>query len=70
MIFSTAIRKIDLVIDKYTNTYFDKVLIYKNKIGDKVLVYLSDRLNFGFYKIKNKSLAKAHTVVISEKTRE
>ncbi|MDB5223769.1 MAG: 5-nucleotidase [Chitinophagaceae bacterium] len=70
-------ENIDLIIGGHTHTFFDNPLVYKNKIGNDVIVnqvgwagIVLGRLDFEFSKFKNKNLAKAHTVVIGKKTRE
>lgn len=70
-------QNVDLIIGGHSHTFFDKPLVYKNKTGDDVLVnqvgwagIVLGRLDFEFSKLKNKNLAKAHTVVIGKKTRE
>jgi len=76
-IFASQSENIDLIIGGHTHTFFDKPLVYKNKIGDDVLVnqvgwsgIILGRLDFEFSKSKNKNLRKSHTVVIGKKTRE
>ena len=70
-------ENIDLVIGGHSHTFFEQPLVYKNRIGDDVLVnqvgwagLVLGRMDFEFSKSKSKKLAKAHTVVIGKKTRE
>ena len=76
-VFAKQSENIDLIIGGHTHTFFDAPLLYKNKIGDDVLVnqvgwagIVLGRLDFEFSKTKNKNLVKSHTVVIGEKTSE
>ena len=70
-------ENIDLVIGGHSHTFFEQPLVYRNRIGDDVLVnqvgwagLVLGRMDFEFSKSKSKKLAKAHTVVIGKKTRE
>jgi 5'-nucleotidase len=76
-VFAKNSENIDLIIGGHTHTFFDAPLVYKNKIGDDVLInqvgwagIILGRMDFEFSKTKNKNLVKSHTVVIGEKTRE
>ena len=77
LIFSSANTNIDLITDRHIHTFFDKIILYKNRGNNNFLVNqsqlkgaVSGGLNLKFCKIKNKSFVKDHTVVISKKTRE
>lgn len=76
-VLAAKTENIDLIIGGHSHTFFDKPLVFKNKIGNEVVVnqvgwagIVLGRLDFEFYRFKNKNLAKAHTVVIGKKTRE
>lgn len=76
-VFAKQSENIDLIIGGHSHTFFDAPLVYKNKIGDDVLVnqvgwagIVLGRMDFEFSKTKNKNLVKSHTVVIGEKTSE
>lgn len=77
LLYSSVICNIDHIIERLTSIHFDKLLVYKNKVGDNVFVNNScyagivfGKLNPEFFQLKNKSFKKDHTVVISKKTRE
>ena len=76
-VFAKRSRDIDLIIGGHTHTFFDTPLVYKNSMGDDVIVnqvgwagIILGRLDFKFSKINGKALIKSHTVVVGEKTRE
>jgi 5'-nucleotidase len=76
-VLATQSENIDLIIGGHSHTFFEKPLVYKNKVGDDILVnqvgwagIVLGRLDFEFSEEKNKSLKKSHTVVIGKKTRE
>ncbi len=66
---------IDLIIGGHTHTFMEKPDVYKNKSGSDVIVNQVGwaginlgRLDFNFSGVEKKKLAKAHTVVVGEKT--
>lgn len=77
LILAQETEHIDLILGGHTHTFLDVPTSLKNKSGSDVLVnqvgwagIVLGRLDFEFSKLKNKNLAKSHTVVISKKTRE
>ncbi len=68
---------IDLILGGHTHTFMDAPAAFTNKSGSDVFVnqvgwagIVLGRLDFEFGRFKKKNLTKAHTVVISKKTRE
>ncbi len=77
LILAKETDNIDLIIGGHTHTFMDAPVVLKNKSGSDVLVnqvgwagIILGRLDFEFSKLKNKNLAKSHTVVIGKKTSE
>lgn len=77
VVLAAESENIDLIIGGHTHTFLPAPVIYKNKAGSDVLVnqvgwagIVLGRLDFEFSKLKNKTLVKSHTVVISKKTSE
>lgn len=77
LILAQETEHIDLILGGHTHTFLVVPTSLKNKSGSDVLVnqvgwagIVLGRLDFEFSKLKNKNLAKSHTVVISKKTRE
>lgn len=76
-VLAQSTENIDLIIGGHTHTFFEKPLLYKNKIGNDVLVnqvgwagIMLGRLDFDFQRNKNKKLIKSHTVVVGKKEEE
>ena len=77
LILAKETDNIDLIIGGHTHTFLDAPVVLKNKSGSDVLVnqvgwagIILGRLDFEFSKLKNKNLAKSHTVVVGKKTSE
>ncbi|MEO7311644.1 MAG: metallophosphoesterase [Chitinophagaceae bacterium] len=75
VILAAETDHIDLIIGGHTHTFMDKPDVYKNKSGSDVIVNQVGwaginlgRLDFKFSGVEKKKLAKAHTVVVGEKT--
>lgn len=68
---------IDLIIGGHTHTFLDAPVVYKNKLGNDVIVnqvgwggILLGRLDFEFQRNQSKKLGASRTVVIGKKTSE
>ncbi|HMO62132.1 MAG TPA: metallophosphoesterase [Ferruginibacter sp.] len=77
LILAKESANIDLIIGGHTHTFMDAPDVIKNRLGSDVIInqvgwagIVLGRLDFEFSRLKNKSLAEAHTVVVGKKTSE
>ena len=68
-------ENIDLIIGGHTHTFLDKPVIYKNKLGNDVVInqvgfaeLILGRLDFEFTKFSGKNLVKSHSISVSQKS--
>jgi 5'-nucleotidase len=71
----TSPANIDLIVGGHTHTFFDNLLVYKNKNNNDVIVnqagwagIVLGRPDFEFSGFSGKKLAKSHTITVIKKT--
>jgi 5'-nucleotidase len=77
IILAKESENVDLIIGGHTHTFMDAPAVEKNKSGSDVIInqvgwagIILGRMDFEFSRMKNKNLAKSHTVVVGKKTSE
>lgn len=77
LVLAKETENIDLILGGHTHTFLDAPVTVKNKAGADVLVnqvgwagIVLGRLDYEFSRYKKNNFSKAHTVVVSKKTRE